>query len=45
MFMLLIVAIVALAVLAFDFAALHWGYDSRDGFRQLNREDMRLSRR
>jgi hypothetical protein len=45
MLVLLIVVFVAALLLAFDFAALHWGYDSRDGFRYLNREDVRLSHR
>jgi hypothetical protein len=29
----LIVILVAALVIAFDFAAMRWGYDSRDSFR------------
>jgi hypothetical protein len=33
MSLLLIVFVVAAVVAAFEFAALRWGYDSRDSFR------------
>jgi hypothetical protein len=41
---LLIVIAVAAALVLFEFAALRWGYDSRDNFR-FNRDGFRLTRR
>ena len=38
---IVIVAIIAVALFAFDYAALRWGQDTRDGFRYLNRYDVR----
>jgi len=35
--MLMIVIVVAALVAAFEFAAMRWGYDSRDGFRVTRR--------
>ena len=32
---LLIIGLVVAVVLGFDYAALRWGADSRDGFREL----------
>ena len=40
---IVLIAIVALTILAFEFAALRWGYDSRDGFR-LTRDGFRFTR-
>ena len=37
MSMLMIVIVVAALVAAFEFAAMRWGYDSRDGFRVTRR--------
>ncbi len=35
--LLMIVIVVAALVAAFEFAALRWGYDSRDNFRFIRR--------
>jgi hypothetical protein len=39
-----IVLVIVATVAIFEFAALRWGYDSRDNFR-FNRDGFRLTRR
>jgi hypothetical protein len=42
---IILIAILAVAIVAlFEFAALRWGYDSRDGFR-FSRDGFRFTRR